>query len=60
MSEPKLPSAHSLRAYALKHNVDPRTILKVLRGEPVKGIAYTRAKSAADDWRKAERVGQAS
>lgn len=40
------PSHNRVRQLAVEANVDPRTIVRVLRGEEVKGNAGDRARAA--------------
>lgn len=48
-----LPTAHALRFYGLKYEVDPRTILRVLKGEKVRGERTKRAaERAAEEWQE--------
>lgn len=43
----RAPDSRTLWRFALKHECDPRSIVKALRGEPVKGPAGSRATAAA-------------
>jgi hypothetical protein len=53
MAKGILPTAHALRSYGLKHEVDPRTILRALQDQPIHGEAASRkAKAAAAEWRE--------
>lgn len=46
MKRKQLPDAITLRKLGLEFEVDPRTIIKVIRGEPVRGMAGQRAQRA--------------
>lgn len=54
MSDPTpIPDAATLRALSVKHEVDPRTIVRYLRGLTVHGARASQcAKAAGDEWRK--------
>jgi hypothetical protein len=45
------PDAGALRRLADQFQVDPRSILAVVDGRPVRGMAGERARSAAEAWR---------
>jgi DNA-binding LacI/PurR family transcriptional regulator len=42
----RTPDSSELRELAVHAGVDPRTVAKALRGEPVRGMAYRRAAAA--------------
>jgi hypothetical protein len=48
----QLPTVHALRALGIKHQVDPRTVLRALKGESIRtGHAHMAAHAAAAEWR---------
>lgn len=44
MTTPRLPDAATIRALAVRADVDPRTILKELKGRRARGMAGQRAR----------------
>lgn len=44
MPTPCIPDAATIRALAVRADVDPRTILKVLKGERARGMSGRRAR----------------
>lgn len=52
MTRPDRPDAATLRVLAVRHHVDPRSIVAALAGRPVRGMAGARAAAAADDYRR--------
>lgn len=58
MSE-STPDAATLRRLAVKFGLDPRTVAKAIRGEPVRG-ARTRelAAEAVSEWKREQKKGR--
>lgn len=50
MTDANRPDLTTLRALAVRHGCDPRSILAALRGANVRGPAGQRARAAADAW----------
>lgn len=54
--EQVLPDAATLRRLAADHDVDPRTIIKSLKGEPIRTVrARDAARDAAAEWRRIQK-----
>lgn len=52
MQDSHLPDAATLRRLAVKHKIDPRTLVKAIRGEPIKGAwVQEAALTAVAEWR---------
>ena len=50
------PDAATLRRLAVKHGLDPRTVAKAIRGEPIRGrTAQEAAAKAVTDWKRIKR-----
>lgn len=55
MSEPT-PDASTLRRLAVKFGLDPRTVAKAIRGEPVRGARTSElAADAVSEWKRLQK-----
>lgn len=56
MTDATKPDTATLRRLSVKFGLDPRTIAKAIRGEPIKGaVAQEAAAKAVAEWKKIQK-----